>query len=149
MLNMDSYTRRWLTHREVLHKLVTLDQANLVQFTPWEGGMSYGTLALHIASSTQIFANMVIKGEFTPSQNKDEWSTLEDVQRLVHEYTEATKELLGSITDEQLQAEISFFGKTAQAHVFLSNALDHEIHHKGQLLTYARIAGVKELPFFM
>lgn len=62
MLNMDSYTQHWLTHREVLHKLVTLDQDNLVHFTPWEGGMSYGTLVLHIASSTQMFANMVSKG---------------------------------------------------------------------------------------
>lgn len=149
MLNMDSYTQHWLTHREVLHKLVTLDQDNLVHFTPWEGGMSYGTLALHIASSTQMFANMVSKGEFTPPQTKDEWTTLEDVQRLVHAYTEATKEILASVTNEQLKAEITFFGQTAPAHVFLTKALDHEIHHKGQLLTYARIAGVKELPFFM
>lgn len=149
MLNMNSYTQHWLTHREALHKLVELDHAELAKFKPWEGAMSYGTLALHIAGSTLMFVNMVVKGEFTPSENKIEWNTMEDVQRLVHEFTETTKQLLTSITEEQQQKEITFFGNAAPAHVFLEKALDHEIHHKGQLFTYARIAGIKELPFFM
>ncbi|SIC68051.1 Uncharacterised protein [Mycobacteroides abscessus subsp. abscessus] len=33
--------------------------------------------------------------------------------------------------------------------VLLENAKDHEIHHKGQLFTYARLAGIEKLPFFV
>lgn len=149
MLEMNDVMSRWKKHREVLHKLIELDQSELVQYKPWEGGMSYGELALHIAVSTEMFANSIVRGEFTPPQSKDEWNTLEDVRNLVHRYTESTSSLLSSITEEHLQKEVTFFGNTAPAYIFLSNALDHEVHHKGQLFTYARMAGVTELPFFM
>ncbi|WP_211747975.1 DinB family protein [Paenibacillus sp. Marseille-Q4541] len=149
MLEMQSFISRWKRHREVLHKLVELDQNDLVQYKPWDGGMSYGELAIHIASTTEMFANTVIRGEFTPPQSKDEWATMEDVRNLVHRYTESTDSLLASVTEEQQQKVITFFGNTAPGYGILNMALDHEIHHKGQLFTYARMAGVTELPFFM
>jgi len=33
--------------------------------------------------------------------------------------------------------------------VLLESGKDHEIHHKGQLFTYARLLGIKSLPFFV
>ena len=149
MLEMQSFIHRWNTHREVLHKLVDLNQEGLAEYKPWEGSMSYGELALHIAGSMEMFANTVIRGEFAPPQTKNEWTTMEDVRNLVHRYTESTSSLLASITEEQLQQEIALFGKTAPGFAILNMALDHEIHHKGQLFTFARVAGVSELPFFM
>lgn len=149
MLEMNSFMSRWKQHREVLHKLVELDQEGLVQYKPWDGGMSYGELALHIAGSMEMFANTVTRGEFTPPQTKNEWTTMEDVRNLVHRYTESSTALLNALTEEQLQKEIALFGRTVPGFGILSMALDHEIHHKGQLFTYARVAGVSELPFFM
>ncbi len=31
---------------------------------------------------------------------------------------------------------------------YLLAMYDHEIHHKGQLFIYARLVGVKDVPFF-
>lgn len=149
MLEMQSFIQHWNTHREVLHKLVDLNQEGLAEFIPWDGSMSYGELALHIAGAMEMFANTVVRGEFTPPQANHEWTTMEDVRNLVHRYTESTSSLLASINEEQLQQEIALFGQKAPGFAILTRALDHEIHHKGQLFTFARVAGVSELPFFM
>ncbi|MEK4357699.1 DinB family protein [Paenibacillus sp. FSL M7-1455] len=53
------------------------------------------------------------------------------------------------IQDEQLEKELEFNGYIGTGRLWLETAKDHEIHHKGQLFTYARMIGVEKLPFMM
>lgn len=149
MSTMDEVVDGWLKHRMVVHDLLELVEEEHVQFKPWDNASSLGDLAIHIATSMDMFVKTVKNGKFTPPQAETDYKTMDDVREIVKKYTKITKQDLKSLSKSQLTDEVEFNKDIAPGSFWLSNAIDHEIHHKGQLFTYARMVGVKEVPFFM
>ncbi len=149
MSTTDEVVDDWLKHRLVVQELLELVDDEQAQFKPWDNAQSLGDLAVHIATSMDMFVKTVKNGEFTPPQEESNYETMRDVREILKKYTETTKQDLKSLSKSQLTDEVEFNKDFAPGSFWLSNAIDHEIHHKGQLFTYARIAGVKEVPFFM
>lgn len=149
MSTMDEVVDGWLKHRLVVHDLLALVEDNDVDFKPWDGANSLGGLAIHIATSMDMFVKTVLNGEFTMPQKEEDFKTIEDVREIVHNYTMTTTRDLKSLTKSQLTDEVEFNKDIAPGSFWLSNAVDHEIHHKGQLFTYVRMTGAEKVPFFM
>lgn len=139
----------WLQHRMVLEELLESVGDVPVDFKPYESAMTFGELALHVAGWNDVFLNLVKTEKFAPPAIP-ECKTMEEVRQAVRHFTAQTKAGFESITDEDLDAP------NGSAHPklkgpkknYLKAMYDHEIHHKGQLYTYARMIGAKELPFF-
>lgn len=146
---MDDVARGWLQHRLVVDDLLDLVDDEHVHYRPWEGAMSLGELAIHIVTSTDMFVRGIKDGEFGAPAVETEFETIGDLRRIVTKYTERTREDIKSIFDFQLKGYILFNKVRAPGTYWLSNAIDHEIHHKGQLFTYVRMTGAENLPFFM
>lgn len=140
----------WMRHRAVLPEILARVDASKVDFAPWEGALTLGKLTVHIVTSTQFFLKAVQTGEFARGA-APEFATLDDVSRIVQEYTEESKKIYASLSDEQLDEilDASFMGLKAPKAAFLSMLKDHEVHHKGQLFVYARMAGAADMPFFV
>ncbi|MBP1949408.1 DinB family protein [Virgibacillus litoralis] len=149
MSTMDEVVDGWLKHRLVVQELLEQVDDEQVQYKPWDNAKSLGDLAIHIATSMDMFVKTVKNGEFTPPQEESDYESMRDVREILKKYTETTKQDLKSLSKSQLTDEVEFNKDIAPGSFWLSNAIDHEIHHKGQLFTYARMAGVKAVPFFM
>jgi len=50
---------------------------------------------------------------------------------------------VSTLTPEQWKEEVEFHGKKLRRGVLLSFVTEHEIHHRGQLFTYYRLAGIE------
>jgi uncharacterized damage-inducible protein DinB len=50
---------------------------------------------------------------------------------------------VSKLTPEQLKEEIEFHGRKLRRGVLLWFVTEHEIHHRGQLFTYYRLAGIE------
>ncbi|KHF32701.1 DinB family protein [Paenibacillus sp. P1XP2] len=149
MKKLEEYIQEWLRHRLVLQDMVALIPDEHIGFKPWENAMPMGTLITHIVTSTDMFVKTVKNGMFTPPAKINPCETMEEIGNVVRQLTEETRENLNSINDEQLEKEIEFNGFIGTGRLWLASAKDHEIHHKGQLFTYARMVGVENLPFMM
>jgi uncharacterized damage-inducible protein DinB len=138
----------WMAHRRVLNNLLDVVPADKVTFAPWEGAMSFGALAVHTADD--FFYRFVKTGELSRTP-VPEWTTLEDVKRIVQQRTDSIQSIFAEMTEEDLDKilEISNMGMKGPGSWFLMAAKDHEVHHKGQLFVYARLMGVTEMPFFI
>lgn len=142
----------WLKHRNVLEELLKTIPDEHVGYKPWDGAMGLSELAQHIAASADMFVSIVKTGEGEiKSPEFVECETMADVQRIVSDYTKKTKATYSAITDAELDTMYdsphpNFRGPRRN---ILELVRDHEIHHKGQLFVYARLVGVKELPFFI
>ncbi|WP_249310414.1 DinB family protein [Bacillus sp. FJAT-49736] len=145
---MEEFTQSWLKHRTVLNQLLTLIDNEHMYFKPWEGAYTLSDLALHIASSMDMFVQAIKNGSFSMS-GLPPYETMDDVRKIVLEFTEKTKQDLELLNELHLEKEIAFNHFYASGKTWLENARDHEIHHKGQLFTYARMIGVEKLPFFI
>jgi len=146
---VDSYKDGWLSHRKALQALIETLENNNLSFKPWDNAMSLSELVLHISSSTSMFVRTVNEGLFTPPNEGKTPETVEELKQMVQSDTDKTLTYLESITEEQLNQLVEFSGMKMTGLAMLETAKDHEIHHKGQLFTYARLIGVEELPFFV
>ncbi|WP_026570684.1 DinB family protein [Sediminibacillus terrae] len=149
MSKVEEIRDSWYSHRQVLQELLEKIDDKHVDFKPWDGAFTLGGLAVHLATSMEMFTKSTKEGVFTFPDSKPEFETLQDVRNIVDNYTQTTLKLFESISDHHLDKRLEMNGFDAPAAVWLGNARDHEIHHKGQLFTYARMAGVEEVPFFM
>lgn len=140
----------WLQHRKVLEELLEqIDDAHL-HFKPWEGSMSLSELALHVAASNDAFVTVVKTGGELIIPDVPECRTMDEVRKAVRDFTKKTKDTYESLTEADLEAESPIPHPKLQGKrkILLKTVYEHEIHHKGQLFVYARMAGAKSLPFF-
>lgn len=139
----------WLQHRKVLEEILEkIDDAH-IDFKPWDGAMTLGELALHIAVSNDAFIDMVKTEELTFS-DLPKCETIADIRKAVRDYTQKSIAKYEAISDEELKMENSASHPKLRGPKknYLQAVYDHEIHHKGQLFIYARMVGSEDLPFF-
>lgn len=139
----------WLQHRRVLEELLEQFKDEHLDFKPWDDAMTLGELALHVAGWNDVFVSMVKTEEFT-SPDIPACKTMVEVIQAVKKFTQKTLSTYESITDEELEAQNHSSHPKLQGtkRNYLLAMYDHEIHHKGQLFIYARMVGVKDVPFF-
>ncbi|MCL6631417.1 MAG: DinB family protein [Alicyclobacillus herbarius] len=152
MSQVEQVLNHWLSHRQALMDLLAVIPSDKADFRPWEKAMSVKELALHVAGSTYKFVTSVAAGRFEPGWPQLQAETMEETRRILAEYTEKSRSALANLSTAQLDAVVdaqAVFGFSAPGSVFLTSAIDHEIHHKGQLFVYARLVGVESVPFFV
>lgn len=149
MSHAEEFAKQWRRQRDVLETLLERVPDGKENFAPWDGAMTLGQLAIHIATVGQMFAHGAATGEI--SQPQAPWTTMADVRSAVHELTGQTQTTIDSISDERWEAMVDLtkvFGREMKVSAMLYSMRDHEIHHKGQMFVYARMAGADNLPFF-
>ncbi len=103
-------------------------------------------LAWHIVAAENRFLEAVAEGKFdlTPRDRPAELRTGVDVNRWHDERTERNLERLKSLSGDQLVQTIDFRGMFQfPAVVYVTIALNHTIHHRGQLSMYLRPMGAR------
>ena len=123
-------------------KAVPADQLG---FKPHERNMSAGELAWHIAYSQYGLAQIVATAKFEGYQQPPVPATLDEIVAGAEGYYQKTREVLSSLTAEQLAASIPLPGGRSipAAALMWNGVLFHQIHHRGQLSVYIRMAGGK------
>ncbi|KYD04704.1 DinB family protein [Bacillus atrophaeus] len=140
----------FLSHRNVTVELIEKISNEHYSYKPAETSMSAEELAKHMLVSFYLFANVIKEGSPSPFQNQPK-ETETDLNVLAKSYTEKTAAILEDLTEEQLNKEIDLtaaFGRKVTGAALLQLAMEHEIHHKGNLFVYVREMGHTELPFY-
>jgi uncharacterized damage-inducible protein DinB len=103
-------------------------------------------LAWHIAAAENWFLESVISGEFKlPGAGRpDSVRNSADVGRWYAEVFEKNFQTLTQVSGEQLTKVLDFRGLFQNpAVIYLQVALNHSIHHRGQLTAYLRPMGAR------
>ena len=103
-------------------------------------------LAWHIVAAENRFLDAVATGEFdfTPKPRPDTIRTAEDVNRWYSAEWTKNVERQRRLSGDQLTTRIDFRGLFQfPAVVYVQVALNHSIHHRGQLSMYLRPMGAK------
>jgi uncharacterized damage-inducible protein DinB len=139
--------KRWKMHRHVLIKLVELLPESAATWRPWHNAMSTIELVHHLAWTPDFFFASIEDRKFTiPSIP----STLEETSCLLKNLTTEHEAMLISITKTDLARVVTVDGLNVTEPIddILHRLIGHEIHHKGQLMMYARILNVQP-PFYV
>jgi len=140
-----AHLARWLRHRGALTELVAQLPEGAAGFRPWSEAMTTAALIQHIALATDRFFGAVRDGALPPppAVRPAPPATIAEARALLEEKTAEDRRILEGLADARLDARLAFGPMgDVPGDALLTLAIDHEIHHKGQLWTYARMCGV-------
>jgi uncharacterized damage-inducible protein DinB len=113
-------------------------------FAPVPEVMSFRRMALHIADAEEGWRQVAL-GELNewPDYSAADYPTPEDAIRLANEVHRRTVDLLTAKPAEWLDETILIWGKYSVTNRWIfMHVLEHEIHHRAQMLTYLRLVGI-------
>ena|ERR671913_1900029 len=103
-------------------------------------------LARHIALEDEWLLAAVADGKFGPGKDEsDACGLMTPAEAVAHHQKTVTTELarIRALSGDDLLRTVDMFGMQMPALQFLSLALRHSVHHRGQLSAYLRAAGSK------
>jgi uncharacterized damage-inducible protein DinB len=103
--------------------------------------MTFAGQLVHIAQANGFFLSKV-SGTQSPIGKPDKMDKATVVKLVGDSYDYVIKSI-GSLTPEQLHAELELEGMKMNGFDALMLAADHTTHHRGQLIVYLRVKGIK------
>lgn len=147
--HLDSYIKSWNRIHQQTKTLMAVAPDDKYDWKPCESGMSLGELVNHLWISEAGLIEAALTGSFPK-----EWpAPLNGAAAALAAFDKAHEEAVAKVatlTAEQLAEDVAPFGpdRPLTRMATLKATLEHEIHHRGQLYTYLRIAGCEVPPLF-
>ena len=136
---------RFLAHRRQTEDLARRFPAECAEFTPWAGALGLAALIGHMAVAHRRLMGVACDGQ--PPELAAAPADLAGVCAALARYTQDAGARLRDLDDAQLLRPVTFRDRTVPAGTWLELALEHEVHHKGQLFVYARLLGIEPPPW--
>jgi uncharacterized damage-inducible protein DinB len=130
--------------RPVTKSVIAAIPPDKMDYRPDPVTRSAGDLAWHIVTAESRFLEAVAEGEFdlSPRDRPADVRTPADINRWYDERLERAVERLKALSGDHLVRTIDFRGVFQfPAVVYVTIALNHTIHHRGQLSMYLRPMG--------
>jgi uncharacterized damage-inducible protein DinB len=134
--------REQATTRQVI-QAIPLDKGD---YRPDPNAKTALELAWHVAAAEKRFFNGIADGgfDFSPINKPDSVKNSADIAQWYGEMCDAVQQRLAKMTPEQLAKIVDFRGMFQMpAVMFFQVAINHSVHHRGQLSVYLRPMGGK------
>ncbi len=136
-MELDVLRDRWVGVRRGLAALFGQLEDGDLSFVPFPGSRDVGALLRHIAHEEEIEVTWGARRallELPPEPAASEYATLAGIRPLLESVHEGTLAYLGALTQAAIEARIeTAWGESTRLGDLLWHALEHEIHHRGEL----------------
>jgi uncharacterized damage-inducible protein DinB len=114
-----------------------------LDWKPGEGMFTLRQLVTHIPEAEAAIARSALAGSMQKVKLGLEQASVAEIVALFDAQHDRLAEEVSKLTLEQLKEKIEAFGRQMSRLALLRGLIEHEIHHRGQLFTYLRLAGVE------
>ena len=139
-------TERFMSNWNRIHKetsrVLRSAPDDKLDWRPKEDMFTMRELIGHIPQAEVVLVRSALAG----STQKVPFDLSRSAEEIANAFDSQHEDLAGEVstlTAEQWKEEVEFHGKKLRRGVLLSFVLEHEIHHRGQLFTYYRLAGIE------
>ncbi len=143
----DFLFRHLKTERATTRKILAAVPADRCDYAPHPKSMPALKLCGHIAGTEMWFLDAILKHSFEDDDDDapaPKWNTPADVIRWYDEGFTARLPQLEALSDQHLLTPVNYIGILNEPAVtYLSLAIRHSVHHRGQLSAYLRPMGVQ------
>ena len=134
------------TERTNTRKIIAAVPADRCDYAPHAKSMTALKLCGHIAATEIWFLNAILNHSFDDDDEMPppQWNTPADVLRWYDERFNERAPRIESLSNEHLLKPVNYIGILIEPAVsYLSLAIRHSVHHRGQLSAYLRPMGAK------
>jgi uncharacterized damage-inducible protein DinB len=130
----------WKTAGDYTIAIAEQMPAEFYSFKPVPEEMSFAEQLLHIAKANTYFLSTLTGDKFAdPPATFDKDSVLKYL-RASFDWSNAE---IAKLTPEEMQKSYPLEGQSMSGHEVLMLAWNHTTHHRGQLIVYLRLKGIK------
>ncbi len=138
------YLSKWENAMEYTLEFAEAMPAEFYTFRPMEDERAFHEQLTHLCGNMIWLSTSYLGGEGLPSAETDEPPTeKEEIIELIRESFEYTAKTIQAFDISQIDDEIEFFAGTMSKRKVFFLIADHLTHHRGQLVVYLRLKGIK------
>jgi uncharacterized damage-inducible protein DinB len=147
--NLEQYIKSWNRIHQQSKTIMAVAPEDKYDWKPCDSAMTLGQLMNHLWLAEAGLIEAALKGSF-PKEFPDPILNTADLLAAFDRSHEEAVAKVAALTPEQLAEEVTPFGPgtTMSRMAILHLTHEHEIHHRGQLYTYLRVAGCEVPPLF-
>jgi uncharacterized damage-inducible protein DinB len=144
--DLQRFIRSWDREAGKTVRLLETLPTHQYDFRPWKDGRSLGELAWHLCEVEAYPTYCIETGKFDFGAKPPGLERPRDVKALAPGYSRVHGEALARVrrlTPAALDRKLAYFDGTPMevGDILWSELLYHLIHHRGQLVTFTRLAG--------
>jgi uncharacterized damage-inducible protein DinB len=137
------FVRNWNRIHKETSRVIRSAPDDKLEWRPKEGMFTLRELIGHMPQAELVLARSALAG--STQKLRFDFSN-RAANEIADMFDSQHDQLLGEVsklTADQLTEEVEFHGKRMRRSVLLWGMTEHEIHHRGQLYTYFRLAGIE------
>jgi len=139
--------RHWAEVRDGLFQALDKLTDEQLDFTPREGLWSLGTVARHIANGEEGWFRFAVTrelDEWPPEYTAKDYPTVQAIKALLTEVHARTEAYLATVDVADLDRVIEMpWGESLPLRWIIWHVLEHEIHHRGEILLMLGLLGME------
>ena len=139
----ERFVRDWNRVHKQTARILAAAPDDKLDWRPGEKMFTLRELVTHIPESEIGIARSALAGTMQKVELDLSRAAIADIVNTFELQHAELVEEVSKLTLDQLNEKIQAFGREMRRIVLLRGLIEHEIHHRGQLFTYLRLAGVE------
>lgn len=141
------FEQKWANTKAYTLELAESMPESAYDYSPTEEQMSFKKQLLHITSNMVWLTSSYLGGEkLAADLKKEDYSKAEVIQILTDAFDNGAA-AVKNFPAEDLETKVKFFAGPMSKRQIMVLMNDHVVHHRGQIIVYARLKGVKPPKF--
>lgn len=116
-------------------------------FKPIAEEMTFGEQLLHLSKNLQRLSEYLNNGQPNPVMNPTTGMHKDSILNVLNQSYEHALKSLKQFPPDQLRDNVAFFAGPLTKLQIINLINDHQTHHRGQIIVYLRIKGIKPPPY--
>ncbi len=137
------FEKKWKNAAEYTIEMAEAMPEEFYDFKPAEDSRTFEDQLLHMMSNMVWLSSSYLSNSTFSGDLKKEDYTKEEIVALLKEATNFSAQVVSNMVAGDLEHEVDFFAGPMTKRQILVLMNDHLTHHRGQIIVYLRIKGIK------
>ncbi|HKK75484.1 MAG TPA: DinB family protein [Saprospiraceae bacterium] len=144
---LQEFQQKWANAKAYTLELAQAMPEEYYDFKPTEEQMSFKRQLLHTASNMVWLSSAYLNGKKLEADlRSDDYTKAEVIELLERSFNNAAAAVI-DFPVEELKTEVKFFAGPMSKRQIIVLMNDHVVHHRGQMIVYARLKGIEPPKF--
>lgn len=144
----EHFVSNWNRIHKQTSRVLEAATSDKLDWRPKEGMFTLHELVRHMPEAEHFIVRSALAGSMQKRELDLSQSSVGEIVQTFNANHDQLAEEVSKLTLDQLNEEVEAFGRKMRRIVLLWGMTEHEIHHRGQLMTYYRLAGIEPPKIF-
>lgn len=140
---IEDFKKRWKNAADYTLEVAESMPEEFYDYKPTDEQLSFHDQLLHMVSNMNWLSSQYLGGQALEEDLKNKKYSKEELLAIIQKGFRLSSQAIASLKTEQLGATVDFFAGPMHIRQILTLMNDHMTHHRGQIIVYARLKGIK------